>query len=248
MNKWRWLTVQLCMAGLVGLISVGLVAQGQEAGKKDEVKKDEVKKDEGKKDVVKPIEPKVEQKADPKVEAGGWGLKAFSKKDSKFYQTVETKTNQKLKVAGQEVNQDQSQTFWIEYTAMEMKGDNYIVKQKIVGVKMDIDIGGNKISYNSTDGSGAQNPMTDFFKALLASELTLTINSKTLKVEDVEGAKELIDKLGGSNAQLTPLLNSILSKDALKQMAEPTWGALPDHAVAKGDTWGNSKNPSKLDP
>jgi hypothetical protein len=29
-------------------------------------------------------------------------------------------------------------------------------------------------------------------------------------------------------------------------MAEPTWGALPDHAVAKGDTWGNSKKPSVL--
>src|SRR5205807_5732650 len=29
--------------------------------------------------------------------------------------------------------------------------------------------------------------------------------------------------------------------------AEPTWGALPDQVVSKGSTWGNAKNPSKLD-
>jgi len=127
---------------------------------------------------------------------------------------------------------------------MEAKGDNYVVSQKIIGVKMTIDIGGNKIAYDSTEQNAPQNPMTDFFKALTQAELKLTINKNTMEVSDVEGADSLIEKLGGTNTQLLPLLKSILSKDALKQMAEPTWGAFPTKEVKTGGTW--SKD-SRLD-
>ena len=241
MIKWRWLTVQLCMAGLVGLISVGLVAQAQDKdkdkGDKKEAKKEEPKKDEAKKEETKKDEAKKDEPKAPADAGGGWGIKAFSKKDGKFYQTVETKTNQTLKVTGQEIKQDQKQIFHIEWTAQEPKSGSYVVKQKIIGVDMNIDIGGNKIAYNSAAGDGAQNPMTDFFKALLASELTYTIDTAKLTVSEVDGSAELISKLGGSNQQLTPLLNSILSKDALKQMAEPTFGPFPTKAVKVGETW-----------
>lgn len=171
-----------------------------------------------------------------------WEWKAFSKKDNKFYQTLTTETEQKMKVMGQEVKQVQKQTFYIEWTAQEPKGDDYNVTQKIIGVKMDINIGGNTIAYDSTDANAPANPMTDFFKALTQAELKLTINKKTMEVTKIEGASELIDKLGGTNAQLQPLLKSILSDAALKQMAEPTWGAFPTKAVKKGSTWNKNFN------
>src|SRR5205823_6270815 len=88
-----------------------------------------------------------------------------------------------------------------------------------------------------TEQNAPQNPMTDFFKALTQAELKLTINKNTMEVTDVEGADALIEKLGGTNTQLIPLLKSILSKDALKQMAEPTWGAFPTKSIKKGETW-----------
>ena len=171
-----------------------------------------------------------------------WVWKAFSKKDNKFYQTLTTETEQKMKVMGQEVKQEQKQTFYIEWTAQEPKGDDWNVTQKIIGVKMNINIGGNTISYDSTDPNSAANPMTDFFKALTQAELKLTINSKTMEVTKIEGAEGLIEKLGGTNAQLQPLLKSILSDAALKQMAEPTWGAFPTKAVKKGSTWPKNFN------
>jgi hypothetical protein len=166
-----------------------------------------------------------------------WVWKAFDKKDNKFYQELTTETTQNMKVMGQEVKQEQKQTFYIEWTAQEPKGDEWNVTQKIIGVKMNINIGGNTIAYDSTDLAAPNNPMTDFFKALTQAELKLTIDKKTMEVKKIDGADGLIEKLGGTNAQLQPLLKSILSPEALKQMAEPTWGAFPTIPVKVGITW-----------
>lgn len=233
MNMWRWLGSLVCVIGLCGFVSVNLPALGQD--KKDE-KKEEKKAD--KKDEKKTEAPKAEAKEAPKAEkaTGGLEYKAFAGK-APFYQELTTETVQTMKVMGQEVKQEQKQTFYIQWTPLEPKGDSYVVSQKIIGVKMNIDIGGNKISYDSTDANAPANPMTDFFKALTQAELKLTVKKDSMEVTDIEGADGLIEKLGGANTQLLPLLKSILSKDALKQMAEPTWGAFPTKAVKAGEKW-----------
>jgi hypothetical protein len=117
------------------------------------------------------------------------------------------------------------------------KDGNWLVTQKIVGVKMTIDIGGNKISYDSTAESQPQNPMTDFFKVLQNLELKLTIKPSDMSVLKIEGGEDFIKKLGATNPAMEPLLKNILSDKALKGMAQPTWGALPTKAVKKGETW-----------
>src|SRR5262249_46542312 len=40
-----------------------------------------------------------------------------------------------------------------------------------------------------------------------------------------------------ANQQMEPLLKKILSEEALKQMADPTFGIQPGKPVAKGDSW-----------
>jgi hypothetical protein len=147
-------------------------------------------------------------------------------------------------VMGQKIDQDQRQTFYLKWTAEDKKDGNYVVNQEIIGLNMDINIGGNRIAYDSTDEKQSQNPMTDFFKALLGLKLKLTITPK-MEVKAVEGQDEFVKKLGQANPQMEPLLKNILSAEALKQMAEPTWGALPDKKVDKGDKW--EKKDSTLD-
>lgn len=223
MRMGRWFG---SLVVLTGVMFLAVAAQGQDKDKTPE--KDKA----AEKDQPPKITP-------PPVVGGGdtWTLKAFTKKDNKFYQELTTDTKQTMKVMGQEVKQDQKQTFYIEWTVGEPKGDDWIVTQKIIGVKMDINIGGNKIAYDSTDEKAPKNPMTDFFEALKQADLKLTINSKTLEVTKIEGEDTLIDKLTNTNPQLQPLLKSILSKEALKQMAEPTWGAVPTTSVKKGTSW-----------
>jgi hypothetical protein len=148
-----------------------------------------------------------------------------------------TKTKQTMKVQNMEVIQDQTQTFIIQWTPKgKDKDGNWTVKQKIVAVKMNIKIGGNEIAFDSQDKSPPNNPLTDFFKALVGSEFTLTI-SKDLKVTNVEGLKEFIEKLATANEQLKPLLNSILSKEAMIQMSEPTFAAWPKDGKMDPKGW-----------
>ncbi len=169
-------------------------------------------------------------------EEAKWEWKAFAK-GNVFYQELKTETNQIMTVMGQKVTQTQEQTFYIEWTGLEPKDGNLVVQQKIKGVKMKIDIGGVNIAYDSMDDKQPNNPMTDFFKKLQEADLKITIDPKEMKVKSIQGHDELIKKLGVTNPQMEPLLKSILSEEALKQMAEPTWGAFPTTAKKKGEDW-----------
>jgi hypothetical protein len=215
MNLRRWYGSLVLLAGAAALIALPVLGQDKDGKKNGKDGKDD--------------------KGGNKLE---W--KAFNK-GVVFYQELTTETEQKMKVMGQEVTQQQKQTFFLKYTGEDAtKEGNLVVTQEIIGVVMNIDIGGVTISYDSRDEKQPNNPMTDFFKKLLEAKLKLTVNPKTMKVESIEGHEDLIKKLGQTNPQMEPLLKSILSKDALTQMAEPTWAALPTQAVNKGDTWPKS--------
>jgi len=149
-----------------------------------------------------------------------------------------------MKVMGMDVAQKQKQTFYFKWTPLEQKDKDWIVEQEIIGVKMEIQIGGNTINYDSTNPATANNPLADFFKALVGSKFKLTIGPD-MKVSKVEGRKEFLDKLVNANQQMKPLLESILSEDALKQMADPSFAAIPNKEVKKDETW---EYKSKLGP
>jgi len=265
MNVWRLFGALVCMAGLMVLVSGSVSVNAQDKDKKDDKgktetkaddkkaadkKSDDKKSDDKKADDKKADDKKADDKkaddkkgADDKKTGGGAAWKAFDK-GSVFYQVLTTNTTQDMKVMGQEISQKQKQTFLIKWEALDKdsKG-NYVVNQEIVGLKMTIDIGGNTITYDSTAENQPQNPMTDFFKALLNLKLKLTISPK-LKVVDVENQDKFIADLAKTNPQMEPLLKSILSKEALQQMAEPTWGAFPPDGADK--KWSNDKEPSVL--
>ncbi len=163
-------------------------------------------------------------------------LKWKFEKDKPFYQELTTETNQNMKVMGMDVTQKQKQTFYFKWTPLEQKDKDWIVEQEIIGVKMEIQIGGNTINYDSTNPATANNPLADFFKALVGSKFKLTIGPD-MHVTKVEGRKEFLDKLISANQQMKPLLESILSEDALKQMADPSFAAIPNKEEKKDDTW-----------
>ncbi len=162
-----------------------------------------------------------------------------------FYQKLETTTIQKMKVNDMQVVQKQEQEFHFKWTTEKVEGDIATVTQTIEALKMDIDIGSNKISYQ-TGKTDSKNPMTDFFKALEGAKFTLKINTKTGAVTKVEGQDKLINDLGAVNASMKPLLQKILSDEAVKQMANPIVGFYPKDGTATvgGKPW--SPEPIKL--
>jgi len=164
-----------------------------------------------------------------------------------FYQKMVTKTVQTMKVMNNDVNQTQNQTFYFKWTPTKVEKDKVTIDQEIIGVVMDIEIGGSKISYDSTKDSNANNPLGDFFKALNGSKFTLELDLKDYKVTKMDGREEFLKKLVAANPQMKPLLDTILSQEALKEMAEPIFNVVPPKEVTKGDKW-NKKTSLNMGP
>ena len=162
-------------------------------------------------------------------------------KDKAFFQMMKTEVTQVIKVQGQDLTQKQDSTFYFKWTPEKQEGDKWTLKQKIEGLKMQIDISGNPITYDSTKtdqtGSSGNPGLMDFFKNLQGSEFGVTLNTKDWKVEKVDGKDEFIKRLGAGNAQMDSLLKKIMTDDALKQMADPTFNFIPDAPKAAKDTW-----------
>ena len=119
-----------------------------------------------------------------------------------------------------------------------MTATSATIEQTIIGVAMDIEIGGSKISYDSTKEQTANNPLGEFFKALIGSKFTIDARPQEhARSTKIEGRDDFLKKLVAANPQMKPLLETILSEDALKEMAEPTFAAVPTKDVAKGDKW-----------
>ncbi|MBI1918425.1 MAG: hypothetical protein HYS12_27355 [Planctomycetes bacterium] len=161
-------------------------------------------------------------------------------KDKPFYQTMTTTTTQNMTVTGTKVEQKQEQTFHFEWKPIKIDKDKVTLEQKIIGLKMNIDIGGSKIAYDSTApqaNPNQNNPLNKFFEALKDAAFTITLDTKETKVTNLEGHEKFVTKLIENNPQMKPLLEKILSKEALKDMAEPMFAALPGKKQKKNDTW-----------
>ncbi len=250
MNAWRWLGLSVFLITAVSLIGItDFTASATEKKTPTDPKKtaEEPKKtpvdpkkttEEPKKTAEEPKKKTEEVKKVDPPKAGAWEFKAFEKKGNVLYQKQYTKTVQKMKVMGQEVVQEQTQTFLIEWTALEPDKDNFIVNQKIKGVDMLISIGGNKIAYDSRAANKQKNPMTDFFEQLTKQELKFTIKKDLSEVKSIEGRDAFIKGLSDINPQMMQLLKAILSEKALTKMAEPTWYAFPPGgSVPASKTW-----------
>jgi hypothetical protein len=148
-----------------------------------------------------------------------------------------------MTVAGNKVIQSQTQTFYFSWTPLKEQRDSWTLKQKILGAKVVVDLGGNRMEYDSSKDADAANPLSDFYKALVGAELKVTLD-KDSYVATIEGRDELVKKLAVANPNLLPPLNQVLTEDALRHMAETAFAGPPEDAVRPGDSWTRK---SKLD-
>jgi len=168
-------------------------------------------------------------------------LKARFVEGQAFYQEVKIETKQVLKVMQMEINQQQSQTLWIRVMPLGKKDGNFLVQLKIVGIKLNLDVGANKVRYDSTVRNQPINELTNFCKTLHGAEFMVLLNGdatpgKYLRLIEVEGRQALIQKLAGDESGQR-LLKTFLSEEAFKELANPLAGVLPGRVVRKGHTW-----------
>jgi hypothetical protein len=160
-------------------------------------------------------------------------------KGKTFYQKMNTKTSQQMTIQSQPVKQEQEQEFVFSWTVKDVSDTAVVLEQKIESVNMTIKIGTQEVKYNSAAKDAADNPLSTFFKPLVGSSFTLTLDPKTMKVTKVEGRDDFVKKVTDANPQMASLLKVILSEDQLKQMAEPAFSVVkgPGEKVKPKDIW-----------
>lgn len=178
---------------------------------------------------------KAEQK--PPEKSGTSELKWSFKAGDKFFQKMTTRTEQSLKIQGQQIKQDQEQEFVFSWTVKSAAPEKVELEQKIESVNMRIRIGSNEISYNSASKDQTENPVASFFKPLIGASFTITLDPKTMRVVSVQGREDFVKRLRDANPNMSQLLGQILSEDQLKQMAEPAFAVTPPSPVAVGGAW-----------
>jgi hypothetical protein len=161
-------------------------------------------------------------------------------KDKSFFQKLTTSVTQSVKVqGGSEVPLKHELTFFFKWTPVNVDKDKAVVKQSIEGVRFRLDIAGQTVDYDSTDtnptGATGNPGLSEFFKNLIGSELTVTFKGSA--IEKVDGREEMLKKLGSVNPQIEQLLKNILSDEALKEMTDPSGGIIPPTEKAVNETW-----------
>src|SRR5262245_57429434 len=165
----RRLMAGLLVLGLLVGFTASVIAQEKD---KDKAAKDAAKDKDKDKD-------KDKGKDGEKSKDGekGTALKWKFEKGKPFHQKMYTKTVQNMKVMNNDVPQTQTQTFYFTWTPTKIDGDKVTLEQEIAGVTMEIDIGGNKITYDSTKEATANNPLADYFKSLVGSKFTIELDT-----------------------------------------------------------------------
>jgi hypothetical protein len=159
----------------------------------------------------------------------------FDKGPAYYVQTT-TETVQSMTVMGQQVQQKQVQTYTMQWTPQGIDQDGYgLLTIKIIGIKMDIDIGGVRIFFDSIEGRPASDPLSGFLKELVGAEFQYAVDRNDMTVKRLAGHEELIRRLAPTHPQVEPLLKSIVNRDALAQVFPFDW--LPRDAVRRGDGW-----------
>ncbi len=149
--------------------------------------------------------------------------------------------DQDIRVQGNQLKQNQSQTFWYLWRVKEQTPTGgWVITQKLEDLEINVNMGGVTYRYNSKIGNNPNDPRTDLFDGMVGAEFKFVLD-KAFQVVEVKGGTELtrklIRKVGDANPSTVPLIRSLLNEDNLKQSASSTFGFLPQTPVNVGSTW-----------
>jgi hypothetical protein len=150
-------------------------------------------------------------------------------KGKSFYQTMTTTMEQTLGVVGNTVTSKQNETWGFKWTALKQdEKKNWLLTQRIEAVRMELDIGGNKMSYDSQKPAGAApKAFAAAINPLVGAEFTVTL-SPEMEIIAFDVPAALIKRIGAVDPKMQPFVNHILGDDGIKQMAATSFGSLPN--------------------
>jgi len=153
-----------------------------------------------------------------------------------IHQEVTIEFDQIIKIQDQKVKQRQTQDFYLVWTPVEHLGDNWRLRLTIQGLKMEMDTGGNKVSFDSSQDQDKPGSLFEFYRALIGTPITVTLNKEN-KVQKIEGRDEFLKNYNSLNSSVPVFMKTVLSDDAIQQLVETSFGGLPRGTIQPGEDW-----------
>jgi hypothetical protein len=147
--------------------------------------------------------------------------KGFEPDAKPFYQVLETRTTQTMKVGGQEsqMTQEQTQSFVIRWTPQPRQGKYLVVKQKIVSLKMAITIGATNSSYDSTKEHQVASSIAPTFDAVIAVERSIVVDPANMAIIEIQEEVQLSEKRDESQLKNVKSLGEKLARLSFEQLS-----------------------------
>src|SRR5262249_17216850 len=130
------------------------------------------------------------------------------------------------------------------WTPTERRPDGgWVLTQRLEGLKMVVDIGGNRIQFDSTRNGSASNALSDFYKALVGSEFRVTLDRR-FTVRKVEGWEQLLEKQKAASGYPAPGESGFTAPrwEPVCADVDRSFPALPQEPVRPGDSWARKTN------
>lgn len=154
-----------------------------------------------------------------------------------FYQVMTTHIAQDMKVQQMDVKQTQMQHFVTRWVPKKRDAEGrWTFGLQVLACQFDIDIGGNKLTYDSADKQAPRTPLTDYFTLLLTTEFPVVMEPDfTIRAVDLEdfwrqnGVRDVMTKSAFSEATISGLATAIFRM-------------LPNRAVHSGQSWNRKRS------
>jgi RNA polymerase sigma factor (sigma-70 family) len=158
-------------------------------------------------------------------------------KGTPFYLKLTTNTRQVLRFKTRAQEQNQKQTFYFRFTPYKQSGRIWQIKQKIERVVMDLDLGDTTARCDTSRPAGRGGSLDAFYRALVGPEVTLTLDTRSMKITRVDGLPALRRKVRAAVGPVGPFLWRQLGADAFAAAVAPVFAAVPGRDVNQGERW-----------
>jgi RNA polymerase sigma factor (sigma-70 family) len=160
-------------------------------------------------------------------------------KNKAIFQDVTVETNQSMKVLGNDSKQTQKQTMVFRWTPVEQdERQNWTLRLAIEQIELQIDIGGNRIDYDSRKPAKDLR-LADSLEALVGQELRIKMGPD-YKILEIQGKQEMLAKLNKAQPQLKGVYEQIANTLIANDLTRSIFHGLPKTPVRVGDSWSDT--------
>ncbi len=162
-------------------------------------------------------------------------LRLNLQKGANYEMNMTSTSNIDQEMMGQEmkVSQKMEMAFLYQVTDV-LPNKNFQVEYSILKMKMDIDVNGQSMNFDS-EKPDASSPMGTVLKSLTSLKIKFEMTDAG-KIENVQGLDEFAKQISG-NMQMAQTMQMFTNQDNFGSFVGQTFSYLPEREVKKGDKW-----------